>query len=138
MEAKSIELVTSSWAQVQPIADDAASLFYSNLFKLDPSLKELFKGDMKSQGTKLMAMINTAVNSLGRLDEVVPAIEALGERHVGYGVKDSDYETVGEALIWTLEEGLGEAFTDDVKNAWVDVYTLLANTMKGAAARVAA
>lgn len=138
MNAEQVELVKSSWAQVMPIADQAAGMFYGKLFELDPSLKELFKGDMKSQGQKLMAMINTAVNSLEKLDEVVPAVEALGERHVGYGVKDKDYDTVGEALIWTLATGLGEAFTDEIESAWVDVYTLLADTMKGAAARVAA
>lgn len=138
MNVEQVELVKSSWAQVMPIADQAAGMFYGKLFELDPALKDLFKGDMKSQGQKLMAMINTAVNSLDKLDEVVPAVEALGERHVGYGVKDKDYDTVGEALIWTLATGLGDAFTDEVKEAWVGVYTLLADTMKGAAARVAA
>ena len=138
MNTEQVELVMNSWTKVMPIADEAAGMFYGKLFELDPSLKDLFKGDMKSQGQKLMVMINTAVNSLDRLDDVVPAVEALGERHVGYGVKDEDYDTVGEALIWTLATGLGDAFTDEVKSAWVDVYTLLADTMKGAAARVAA
>ncbi len=138
MTNEEIELVKSSWAKVVPISDKAAELFYGKLFELDPELKKLFPEDMEGQGKKLMMMINTAVNGLDRLDEIVPAVESLGERHVGYGVTDKDYDTVGEALIWTLEQGLGDDFTDDVKSAWVDVYTILADTMKGAAAKVAA
>ena len=133
-----IELVKSSWAKVKPISDAAASLFYGKLFELDPELKSLFPEDMEEQGKKLMKMINTAVNGLDRLEEIVPAVESLGERHVGYGVQDAHYDTVGAALIWTLGEGLGDAFTDDVKAAWVATYTTLADTMKGAAAKVAA
>lgn len=138
MTNEEIALVKDSWAKVVPISDQAASLFYGKLFEIDPDLKALFPEEMEEQGKKLMKMINTAVNGLDRLDEIVPAVEALGERHVGYGVKDKDYDTVGEALIWTLGAGLGEAFTDEVKDAWVDVYTVLATTMKGAAAKVAA
>lgn len=134
MNPEKIELVKGSWAKVTPIAETAAELFYGKLFELDPALKSLFKGDMKEQGRKLMAMINTAVNALDRLEAVVPAVQDLGRRHVGYGVKDSDYDTVGAALLWTLEQGLGDAFTPDVKTAWADTYGLLASTMKAAAA----
>lgn len=138
MTNEEIALVKDSWAKVMPISDQAAALFYGKLFEIDPELKSLFPNDMEEQGKKLMKMINTAVNGLDRLDEIVPAVESLGERHVDYGVKDEDYDTVGEALIWTLGQGLGEEFTDDVKGSWVTVYTILADTMKGAAARVAA
>ena len=138
MTNEEIELVKTSWAKVVPISDKAAELFYGRLFELDPSLKSLFPEDMMEQGKKLMKMISTAVNGLDRLTEIVPAVEALGERHVGYGVKDEHYDTVGEALIWTLGTGLGDDFTDEVKAAWVKVYTVLADTMKGAAAKVAA
>ncbi len=133
MTPEKISLVKSSWAKVTPITDTAAELFYGKLFELDPSLKSMFTSDMKEQGRKLMAMINTAVNSLDRLDAIVPAVQALGERHGGYGVKDKDYDTVAAALIWTLGQGLGENFTDDVKDAWVETYTILATTMKDAA-----
>jgi hemoglobin-like flavoprotein len=138
MTNEEIELVKTSWAKVMPISDKAAELFYGRLFELDPSLKALFPDSMMEQGKKLMMMINTAVNGLDRLNEIVPAVEALGERHVAYGVRDEHYDTVGEALIWTLGAGLGDAFTDEVKSAWVTTYTILADTMKGAAAKVAA
>lgn len=138
MTPEQIELVKSSWAKVLPIADTAAELFYGKLFNLDPSLKPLFKGDMKEQGRKLMKMINTAVNSLDRLDAVLPGVQQLGIRHIAYGVKDEHYDTVGAALLWTLEAGLGEAFTTDTKAAWATVYGALADTMKTAAAEAAA
>ncbi|QSP94065.1 hemin receptor [Marinobacter salinisoli] len=132
MNAQQITLVQDSFAKVVPIADQAAAMFYSKLFEMDPELKPLFKGDMKEQGQKLMKMIGMAVNSLGRLDEIVPAVQQLGVRHAGYGVKDSDYDTVGGALLWTLEQGLGENFTPDCKAAWTETYTVLATTMKDA------
>ncbi|HIP79299.1 MAG TPA: hemin receptor [Kiloniellaceae bacterium] len=131
-------LVQESWAKVRPIYSQAAALFYGQLFILAPDLKSLFKGDMTAQGERLMRMIDTAVDGLDNLDELVPALEALGERHAGYGVTDADYDTVAAALLWTLEQGLGEAFTEDVKAAWVTAYSVLADTMKRAAAEAAA
>ena len=132
-----IKLVKDSWAKVVPISETAAELFYGKLFELDPEVRSMFKGDMKEQGRKLMAILNTAVNSLDKLDAIVPAIQDMGKRHVGYGVKDKDYDTVGEALIWTLGAGLKDDFTDDTKAAWIAVYTLVADTMKSAAAEAA-
>ena len=137
MTPEQVELVKSSWAQVVPISDKAAELFYGKLFELDPSLKPLFTGNMTEQGQKLMKMIGTAVNGLDRLDEIVPAVQSLGVRHVAYGVKDAHYDTVGAALIWTLETGLGDAFTEDTGKAWATVYGILADTMKAAAAEAA-
>lgn len=131
-------LVKSSWEKVLPISDQAAELFYGRLFELDPDLKSLFKGDMEEQGRKLMRMISTAVAALDRLEAIVPAVQQLGVRHVGYGVKDEHYDTVGAALLWTLQQGLGEGFTADVKEAWTSVYGVLAGTMKSAAAEAAA
>jgi hemoglobin-like flavoprotein len=116
-----------------PIADDAAALFYRRLFELDPSLQRMFKGDMTEQRRKLMQMLTAAVKGLDRLDQLVPVVEDLGRRHVGYGVADAHYDTVGAALLWTLEKGLGNAFTPEVKDAWIAVYGLLAGTMKNAA-----
>jgi len=138
MNPRQIGLIKESWDKIFPIADKAAELFYGKLFEIDPELKKLFPEDMTEQGRKLMTMINTAVNSLDNLEAVVPAIQESGKRHVDYGVKDEDYDTVGEALIWTLGAGLGDAFTDDVKQAWVAVYGVLATTMKDAAAKSAA
>ena len=128
-----IELVQGTFAIIAPIADDAAALFYRRLFEIDPSLREMFKGDMTDQRRKLMQMLSAAVKGLPRLDRLVPVVEDLGRRHAGYGVKDEHYETVGAALLWTLEKGLGSAFTPDVKDAWTTVYGLLASTMKNAA-----
>ena len=128
-------MVKASWQQVLPISATAADIFYTKLFASDPALRSLFRGDMAVQGKKLMSMINTAVVSLDRLDAIVPTIKDLGRRHGGYGVKSQDYDTVAGALLSTLHEGLGEAFPDDVKQAWVTAYTVLATTMKDAAAR---
>lgn len=129
-------LVQQSFTKVVPIADQAAALFYQRLFSLDPTLQPLFRGNMEEQGRKLMKMIGTAVNGLDDLDALVPAVQDLGRRHVGYGVEDGHYDTVGAALIWTLEQGLGDAFTSPVREAWVTVYGILASTMKDAAAEV--
>ena len=129
-----VALVQKSWRQVTPISATAAELFYGKLFSLDPALKPLFKGDMKEQGRKLMTMISTAVSGLSHLDAIVPAVQELGRRHQTYGVKPKDYDTVGTALLWTLNHGLGEAFTPDVEQAWVATYGVLAKTMKDAAA----
>jgi hemoglobin-like flavoprotein len=132
------DFVKTSWQKVLPIADKAAVLFYGKLFELDPSVKSLFKGNMQEQGAKLMKMINTVVNGLDRLDAIVPAVQDLGRRHIAYGVRDEHYDTVGAALIWTLGQGLGPAFTPPVKDAWSTVYGILAGTMKEAAAKAAA
>ena len=122
---KQIQLVQNSFALVAPIADTAAELFYGRLFELDPSLRHMFKSDMKEQGRKLMQMLSVAVHALNNLDTIVPAIQAMGQRHVGYGVTMEHYAVVGEALIWTLEKGLGEAFTAEVKEAWITLYALV-------------
>ena len=134
MDQEQVQLVQESFAKVLPIADVAADLFYARLFELDPSLRHMFPSDLAEQKHKLMMTLKFAVNSLSRLDELVSAVQALGRRHAGYGVKNEHYNTVAVALIWTLEQGLGAAFTPDVKGAWIAVYTLLAKTMQEAAA----
>ena len=137
MTPQEIKLVKDSWARVVPISETAAELFYGKLFELDPSVRSMFKGDMKEQGRKLMAILNTAVMSLDNLQSIVPAIQDMGKRHVGYGVRDKHYDTVGEALIWTLATGLKDDFDEQTKAAWIGVYTLVATTMKDAAAEAA-
>jgi len=137
MTPKQVELVQGSWKKVLPIADTAAAIFYKKLFELDPALKGLFRSDMKEQGRKLMAMISVAVTGLARLESIVPAVQDLGRRHAGYGVTDRHYDTVAAALVFTLEKGLGDAFTPEVKEAWVKTYGVLSSTMKDAAAKVA-
>lgn len=137
MTAEQITLVQGSWTKVVPISETAAELFYGKLFELDPSVRAMFKGDMKEQGRKLIAILNTAVNALTKLETIVPAVQAMGKRHVDYGVKDEHYDTVGEALIWTLAAGLKDDFTDETRDAWLAVYTLVATTMKEAATEAA-
>ena len=133
MNPAEISLVKSTFQKVAPIADQAAALFYARLFELDPSLRELFHGDMAAQGKKLMTMIGVAVNGLDRLEALAPAVRQLGMRHAGYHVRERHYDTVGAALIWTLEKGLGADFTADARSAWTRVYWLLAETMKAGA-----
>src|SRR5215203_6259898 len=126
-------LVQTSFATIVPIADDAAALFYQRLFELDPSLQAMFRGSMIEQRKKLTQMLTAAVKGLDRLEQLVPVVQDLGRRHATYGVAEAHYDTVGAALLWTLEAGLGKAFTAEVKAAWVAVYSLLSMTMKDAA-----
>jgi hemoglobin-like flavoprotein len=122
-------LVKESFALIAPIADTAGELFYTRLFELDPSLGALFHDDISSQATKLMQTLTIAVHSLDNLDRIVPALHALGRRHVDYGVTERHFDVVGEALLWTLAQGLGPAFTPTVRDAWIDVYAVLTATM---------
>lgn len=135
MTPEQATLVQDSFRQVIPIKDQAAALFYGRLFETDPTAKPLFRStDMAEQGAKLMATIGFVVAGLKRPAEVVPAAQTLARRHVGYGVTEAQYATVGAALLWTLGQGLGEAFTPEVEAAWSAAYTLLAGVMIAAAA----
>jgi methyl-accepting chemotaxis protein len=133
MNTDTIALVRQSWARVVPIAPQAAALFYQNLFAADPALKSLFRGDMTEQGHKLMQMLNAAVSKLDDLEALVPVLQSLARRHVTYGVKEAHYQTVGAALLQTLEQGLGDDFTPPVRAAWAEVYGLVAAVMTQAA-----
>lgn len=135
MTPEQATLVQDSFRLVVPIKDQAAALFYGRLFELDPGTRPLFAGtDMAEQGAKLMATLGFVVAGLKRPAEVVPAAQALAKRHIGYGVVEAHYATVGAALLWTLGQGLGEAFTPEVEAAWTAAYTLLAGVMIAAAA----
>ena len=138
MTPEQIALVKSTWTQVLPIQDQAASLFYGRLFELDPSVKPLFPNDLAAQGRKLMNTINVAVNARDKLDTIAPVIAEMGRRHVGYGVVDAHSDTVGDALLWTLQQGLGDAFTDEAREAWTLTYTTIAAVMKEGAKQAAA
>ena len=128
------DAVRESWALVKPIADTAATLFYDRLFEIDPPTRLLFRAEgLPEQRRKLMQTLDTLVQGLDRLDDLVPAIEDLGRRHLRYGVQDAHYESVGAALLWTLEQGLGEHWTDEAQDAWTAVYTLTAGVMQKAA-----
>jgi hemoglobin-like flavoprotein len=136
MTPREVELVQTTFQSVRPIADQAADLFYGRLFEIAPDVRPLFSEDLSEQKKKLMGMLATAVTNLHQVEKIVPAVQELGRRHGGYGVKDSHYQPVGEALIWTLDKGLGAAFTPEVKSAWVAAYTTLAGVMKSAAAEM--
>jgi nitric oxide dioxygenase len=134
MTPEEVSLIRNSWAAVEPIADTAAGLFYGRLFELDPTLERLFRRtDMAAQRKVLMQTLTVVVKSLDRLEQIVPAVQALGRRHAGYGVREPHYATVGNALLWTLEQGLGEAFTPAVHDAWATAYGTLASVMIDAA-----
>jgi nitric oxide dioxygenase len=134
MTPDQIKLVQDSFREVVPIKEAAAALFYEKLFALDGSLKPLFREtDMKKQGAKLMAALGFVTHGLSRAETILPTVQDLARRHVGYGVEEHHYETVGQALIETLETGLGEAFTSEVRLAWTAAYGLLAGVMIAAA-----
>jgi hemoglobin-like flavoprotein len=132
-----IALVRASFARVVTIQKATADLFYDRLFVIAPKLRGLFPTDLSQQKRKLMQTMSMAVGGLDDLDKLVPAVKALGARHDGYGVTAADYAVVGEALLWTLEQGLGEEFEPEVRSAWVKVYEVLATTMQAGAAEAA-
>ncbi len=133
MTPDQVKAVQNSFAKVAPISAQAAALFYGRLFELAPAVKPLFRGDMAEQGRKLMATLAVVVNGLSDLPAVLPAASALAKNHVAYGVKPADYETVGEALLWTLERGLGEQWSPDLSAAWSAAYRTLSEFMIGEA-----
>jgi hemoglobin-like flavoprotein len=129
MTPRQVELVQGSFRKVVPIAPQAADLFYARLFELAPEVRPLFKGDMQEQGRKLMTMLGTVVNSLNRLDVLVPAAQGLAKRHVAYGAQAAHYPVVGAALLDTLAKGLGDDFTPEVREAWATAYGTLSGVM---------
>lgn len=137
MTPHQIVLVKDSFSKVLPIKDAAAAAFYARLFTLDPSLQPLFKNDLAAQGQKLMLAIGTVVAALDRLETVLPTVQALGRRHVGYGVKDSHYATVGTALLDTLAGAFGDAFTQETRDAWATAYGALSGAMIEASRKAA-
>ena len=136
MRPETERLVRESWSRFEPIAERSARFFYEKLFELDPEAQRLFaRTDMEAQGRKVMQMFAAIVRTLDQPDTLVSEVADLGRRHVHYGVRDSQYDSVGTALLWTLEHGLGPAFTDDVRNAWTETYLLISTVLRRAAAR---
>jgi nitric oxide dioxygenase len=133
MTPHQIKLIQDSFAKVAPISEQAAALFYGRLFEIAPETKPLFKGDMTEQGRKLMATLAVVVNGLANIDSILPAASALAKRHVGYGIEPQHYAPVGEALLWTLERGLGSGWTPELAAAWTAAYTTLSQFMIGEA-----
>jgi len=138
MTPEQVTMVQDSFKKVVPIAATAADLFYNRLFEIAPEVRPLFPDDLAEQKKKLIAMLATAVTNLHQVGTIIPAVEALGKRHAGYGVTAKHYEPVGAALLWTLEQGLGPDFTPPVKAAWTETYMTLAGVMQNAAAAMPA
>lgn len=134
MTPRQIQLIQETFALLERISGTAATLFYDRLFALDPGLRRLFTGDMHEQREKFMHALGTAVHGLKNLDQLIPAVRALGRRHASYGVQPAHYATVAMALIWTLEQGLGDAFTPEARATWIIVYGILASAMLDGAA----
>ena len=133
------KIVQRTWRLVVPIADKAATLFYDRLFEIDPSTRPMFRAEtLAEQRKKLVQILAAAVSGLDDLDALVPVVKDLGRRHAGYGVTAAHYDSVGQALLWTLEQGLGAAWTPEAKAAWTEVYGLIAGVMQDAAESAAA
>ena len=129
MTPDQVSLVQDSFAKVAPISEQAAEIFYDRLFEVAPAVKSMFPADLREQRKKLMGTLAVVVNGLGNLESVLPAASALAKRHVSYGAKPEHYPVVGSTLLWTLEKGLGEAFTPDVAAAWTAAYGTLSGYM---------
>jgi hemoglobin-like flavoprotein len=138
MTPEQVTRVQESFEKVVPIAATAADLFYERLFVIAPEVRLLFPADLQQQKVKLIAMLATAVGNLHQMHSIIPKVEELGRRHVAYGVTPEHYESVGAALLWTLEQGLGSEFTPPVREAWAEAYMTLSGAMKNAAANAVA
>jgi hemoglobin-like flavoprotein len=129
MTPSQIKLVQDSFSKVAPISEQAAVIFYDRLFEVAPPVRALFPDDMSEQRKKLMATLAVVVNGLTNLEAVLPAASALAKRHVGYGARPEHYPVVGGALLWTLEKGLGDAWTPELAQAWASAYGTLSGFM---------
>jgi hemoglobin-like flavoprotein len=129
MTPSEIALVRQGFARIAPDAENVGLAFYQQLFTLDPSLRRLFSNDLRKQAGHLMAALAMVVCSLDDLGPVLARVQALGRRHVSYGVQPHHFTTGGVAFIATLEAGLGEEFTPAACEAWTRAYTTLAGAM---------
>jgi len=134
MTDRQIQLIQSSFERVSPVLEWATMTFYDRLFELDPSLRSIFRSPLEEQSRKLAHVLTVVVKRLSRPEQILPAVEDLGRRYANYGVRAKHYVTGGAALLWTLQSGLGEAFTSDVRQAWEKAYLFLSTTMLRAAA----
>jgi hemoglobin-like flavoprotein len=136
MTPETERLVRDSWTRFEPVAVQSAEFFYEKLFELDPEARRLFaRTNMEAQGRKVMQMFAEIVRTLDQPEALVSEVADLGRRHVHYGVRDSQYDSVGIALLWTLERGLGSGFTAEVRSAWTEAYLLLSTVLRRAAVR---
>ena len=130
MTKEEIILIKRTWKlfrEINPVV--VGDTVYSKLFLDSPSVRKMFPKEMNQQYQKLIDMLSTVVGRLDNLEDLSGEIAAMAQRHVAYGVKPAQYQKVGEALLWTLEQGLGKDFTPEVKEAWTKCYTTLADAM---------
>jgi len=133
MTPEQVTLVQQTFAEVVPVAAEAAEAFYGRLFEVAPAVQPLFPSDMTQQRRKLMASLAIVVHGLSDLPSILPTASALAKRHIGYGAKPEHYPLVGEALLWTLARALGPRWTPEVASAWTAAYTTLSDVMIEAA-----
>lgn len=134
MTTNQIYLVKKTWKVFRSLNHAlVGDTFYSKLFTENPSLRRLFPKNMEAQYRKLIDMLSIIVARLEKLDELSEEIAAMARRHVSYGVKPGHYKLVGNALLWTLEKGLGSEWTPEIKDAWTACYNTIAETMIAAA-----
>lgn len=129
MKAEQLQLVLQSLSQIQLLADTITRDFYQHLFEIQPATRELFKGDMERQGAMLMTTLSLAVNGLSSIEDIQPAVWALGDRHFGYGVKPGHFQPFRESFIWALERHLADKFTPELKSAWTEAFDALSAAM---------
>jgi len=133
MNIEQVKLIRDSLIQVRPIADHIAESFYSHMFEIAPQLRKLFTGNMKTQGTMLMTSLELAVSSLDNMENILSSVQALGERHISYGVKKEYYPYARESFLWALEKHLKDEFTPTLKSAWSEAFDTLIEVMSNAA-----
>lgn len=131
------QLVTDSWKQLAPNAALVGQIFYRRLFEIDPKLRPMFTASLlDEQIRKITTMLDLIVHWLDVPERLVPVLKQLGARHGTYGVLDEHYAKVGSALIATLEEGLGDKFTPELRGAWTEAYLLISSLMRRGAAKI--
>jgi hemoglobin-like flavoprotein len=125
------QLVRDTWKRFEPKAAEHARFFYDKLFELDPETKAMFaRANMDIQRHRLMETLGMLVSELDDAERLVSDLVVLGRRHGAYGVRDSDYDAAGVALLWTLERALGPEFTAEARSAWTEAYTTIATVMR--------
>ena len=134
MTSHQIGLIKSSWQAASTVGDAVEELFYMRLFEIAPEVEPMFnRTTIKEQSKELLNMFSHIIGKLDRLPDILDEVAKLAQRHVIYGVKPEHYTVLGEALLWTLEKGLGEKWNDELKEAWTRFYTTLSGAMIHAA-----
>ena len=132
MDKADIQLLQRTFKKIEPIAQETGELFYGRLFQVDPTLRPLFKGDLKTQAKMLMTAIGLTIQSLDQPGKVMPELQAIGLRHTGYGAMPADFDKFGGALVWAFQQSLGDDWTDDVQAAWIAAFSFIRTSMKQA------